>query len=221
VAGVDTPDAGTVTWGSESLLDLLPRHRARLLAYLPQQAVLAWDLRVEQVVALGRLPHLAFWQASDASHPAVRSALQSLSIDHLVGRMWRELSGGERQLVAIARLLASQAPVLLLDEPFASLDPAWQLMLAEKMRDWVKEGLTILVICHDVPLASRFADKLMVMQGGRLIAEGKAQDVLAPSQLEKIYGVSAIPVTHEGMACILPWSHIGGIQRKAGGSSPG
>ncbi len=182
------PASGTVTLGGERLAALPPRARALAVAYVPQEHEIAWPIAVRELVRLGRLPHRRP-PAEDAA--AVEAALAHMDIAGLADRPATELSGGERCRALIARALAQAAPLLLLDEPTAGLDPAHSLALMAMLRALVAGGHGALVSLHDLALAARWCDRLLLLDRGRIVADGPPLEVLTPARLADVYGVTA------------------------------
>lgn len=175
-------------------LSALPRAQiARRIAYLPQGQTLHWPLSVERLVALGRLPHLApFSRIAAADRVAVREAMAIAEVAHLADRTATELSGGERARVLLARALAVGAPALVADEPLASLDPAHQLQVMEILRARADRGALVIAVLHDLSIAARYCDRLLLLESGRLAADGPPPNVLTPDLLATVYGVTAL-----------------------------
>jgi iron complex transport system ATP-binding protein len=167
---------------------------ARRLAVVPGQTVVAFPMRVEELVALGRVPHehpLLGPRAVDRA--AVSNAIERVGIGHLRGRDVRELSLGERQLVVLAMTIAQGARLLLLDEPTVHLDLRHQVAVMELLRDLaVRDGVTVLAVLHDLALASHFFPRLMLLNEGRLVADGSPPDVLTPARIRDVYGVDPV-----------------------------
>jgi iron complex transport system ATP-binding protein len=199
------PATGHIVLQGRALATYSPQARAQRIAYLPQGHVFHWPVPVAAVVALGRHPHAdLFARASDSDRAAVRRALDAAGIADLAERTISTLSGGERARVALARALASEAPVLLADEPTASLDPRHQLVVMSLLREAARNG-AVLAVVHDLLLAARFADRVVVMDKGRLVADGPAADVLATSQVADVFGVDTVTVTAGDGALTIPW----------------
>lgn len=181
---------GEISFSGRPLGDLAPAARARLLAYLPQGHTVHWPMRVEDIVALGRLPYQRALQKPGAEDTAiVNAAIASTELNAFLGRSFDTLSGGEQARVMLARALAGRAPLLLADEPTASLDPYHQLHVLELMRDHVKRGHTIIAVLHDLQLANQFADRIIVLNRGQIAADGPPDAVLTTERLETIYRV--------------------------------
>ena len=187
-----TPTDGAITLGGRALGALSDRERARQVAYLPQGHVFYWPMPVAAIVMLGRAPHAdPFSSTSAQDRAAVEHALVTTETMEFSERAVTTLSGGERARVALARALATQAPVLLADEPTAALDPRHQLTAMELLRKAARGGNAILAIMHDLSLAARFADRVLVMDHGALVADGPPAQALAPERLASVFGIEA------------------------------
>jgi iron complex transport system ATP-binding protein len=164
--------------------------RARRISYLEQDGTIAWPLPVREIVALGRLPFgasLGRRSATDAA--AVARALDACGLAGLASRSATELSGGERARVLLARALASDAPVLLLDEPVAALDPAWALSVMERLRAESRRGRAVVAVMHDLTLALRYAGRALLFDGGGVFADGAPLELLKSGVLGAAFGV--------------------------------
>ncbi|MEM1118732.1 MAG: ABC transporter ATP-binding protein [Bacteroidota bacterium] len=169
-----------------------PRERARAVALVRQQADLAVDFTVAEVVAFGRAPHLGWTEAlRPADRDRVEGALDALDLSALAGRPVTQLSGGEQQRTLLAQALAQDAPLLLLDEPTAHLDVRHQLDLMARVAALSASGKTVVAAVHDLELAARFADRLWVLDGGGLRADGTPEAVLTAELLHDVFGVEA------------------------------
>lgn len=186
LAGLIGSSAGQVTLAGRDVARLPRRERARAIGYLPQQGNVAWNMPARDVVALGRLPHDA-GVAADAA--AIEAALAATDTTAFADRPVGELSGGERARVLLARVLAGEPDWLLADEPLASLDPAHQLDLLDRLRDQAAAGKGVVVVLHDLAQAARVADDAVLMAGGRVVASGAAGDVLTADRLGALFGV--------------------------------
>ena len=185
------------------------RARARTLAYLPQGHIAHWPLTVRRLVELGRLPHLAPWHAPTAADRlAVEAAMQRTDVAELAERSFDSLSGGERARTMLARVLAVEAPLVLADEPVAALDPYHQLRVMELLRDYADSGAAVVVVLHDLTLAARFCDALLLLHQGSLLAQGPAAAVLSSAHLAEAYRVAALHGEHEGQRYVLPWRRL-------------
>ncbi|MFC5585552.1 ABC transporter ATP-binding protein [Nitratireductor kimnyeongensis] len=183
---------GTMRLGEHDLATIGPAARARLIAYLPQQRTIGWRLPVRDLVALGRLPWRAFGQRPNArDEAAIARAMTMADIASLAHRVATELSGGEQARVLMARAIAQDTPLLMADEPASGLDVAHQITLMQSLKRLAVEGRTVLVSLHDLTLAARWCDKVMLLDEGRLAALGGPETVLSDENLAMIYGVTA------------------------------
>lgn len=200
------PFQGVVRIQGRALASFNRREKARTLAYLPQGQIAHWPLTVRRLVELGRLPHLAPWQPpAAADRLAVEAALQRTGIAELAERSFDTLSGGERARALLARVLAVEAPLVLADEPVASLDPFHQLQVMELLRDYADSGAAVIVVLHDLTLAARFCDAVLLLREGTLIAHGSPQTVLSAAHLAEAYRVTALHGEQDGQYYVLPW----------------
>jgi iron complex transport system ATP-binding protein len=188
---------------------LSPRSRAAALAYLPQQAGAAWPLRVERLVALGRLPHLDPWRRpgpEDAA--AIARALAATGCTALAARPVNELSGGERARVMLARALATEPEILLADEPVSGLDPHHRLQVIELLRDRADAGHAVVAVLHDLSLAARYCDRVTVIADGRVAADGPPAAMLTPGLMRSVFRVEALIETRAEGLLVLPWAQL-------------
>ena len=176
---------GRALLGGSEVRALTPRARAEAAAYLPQERRIAWNLPAIQVAALGA-PFLAGSEALDRA----RAVLAEVDAAHLADRGVADMSGGERARVLLARAFVSQAPALLADEPAAGLDPDAQLMVMERLRDRARSGQAVLVSLHDLTLAARYADRVVVLEQGGNAADGPPLKALSPEVLKRVFGLS-------------------------------
>lgn len=190
-AGLLRPATGTVELGGDRVDRLDRMAVARRLAVVPQLPVLPFATTVEEVVALGRLPHehpVRGMRPGDRA--AVAAAIERVGVGHLLGRDARELSLGERQLVLLAMAVAQEAPVLVLDEPTVHLDLRHQVEVMDLVGDLnARDGTTILAVLHDLGLAAHFFPRLILLDRGRIVADGSPGEVLAPDRIREVFGV--------------------------------
>jgi iron complex transport system ATP-binding protein len=181
---------GAALLGGQPLARLPRRVIARRIAYIPQDTHLDFAFTVREIVLTGRHPHLGRFEVAGArDHAAVEEAMRRADVLHLAERLVTELSGGERQRVLIARGLATEADILLLDEPTANLDVAHALDVLGLCRELASEGKTIVAALHDLNLAARFADEIALLERGRVVAHGTADSVLQNELLNRVFGV--------------------------------
>jgi iron complex transport system ATP-binding protein len=192
------PRAGVVLVDGRDVWRLSTREAARQIGLVPQGEPLDWPLSVEEVVALGRAPHRGwFLPLSERDRAVVDDALRQTGLSGLRDRPVTSLSGGERQRVLIARALAQEPTVLLLDEPTAHLDLRYQGAVLELVRQLAHErGLTVIVSLHDLNLVALYADRVALLADGRLLAEGTPEAVFTPENLRRAYGVAVIVTRH-------------------------
>lgn len=183
LAGLLDPAEGAVLLEGRTLADISPRERAQAVGYLPQAPEIAWDVAVENLVALGRLP----WR--DRGADAVEAALSALSLQDLRHRPASRLSGGERARVLLARVLAGCPRWILADEPLAALDLAHQLSLIAHFKSCALAGQGVVVVLHDLALAMNHADRVLVLDRGQMVAHGPSGDTLAPDMIARVWGV--------------------------------
>jgi len=206
IAGV-VPHSGRILVDGSPLTARSSRRRAQLVAYVPQSPVLPSGMTGAEYVLLGRNPFVThFGRESELDHSMVDDVIERLDLATLATRDVDTLSGGERQRLVIARAIAQEAPILLLDEPTAALDIGHQqqaLALVDKLRR--EHGLTVLSAMHDLTLAGIYSDRLILMHAGHVVAQGPAQDVLRPETLGEFYGVSVrVHREEDGTIIVVP-----------------
>jgi iron complex transport system ATP-binding protein len=200
------PDRGSVEIGGRPLEAWSRRELARRVAVVPQQTLVPFPFTVAEVVLMGRAPHQPFLGFDSPGDVAIAArALDRLGIAHLAERSVLGLSGGERQLALVARALAQEAELLLLDEPTAFLDLEHRLAVLELVRERSREGKSALVVSHDLALAARFCDRIAILSGGRVLAAGAPRDVLDPPRLREAFGIEADVVSApDGSPLVVP-----------------
>lgn len=198
ITGALRPRAGSIHIDGRPRRDYGRRDLARRLALVPQELEVAFDFTVEELVLLGRAPHVGWLRGPTArDRDGALQAMRAVGIDALAARSYRQLSGGERQRVSLAMALAQEPRILLLDEPTHNLDLAQQMAFFTVLRRLTAQrGLTVLAVIHDVNLAALTCDRLMMLQGGRLIADGSPATVVTEDNLRRCYGVEALVRPH-------------------------
>ena len=204
------PSTGSIEIDGDRLSSLSLRERARRFGYLPQGHHVHWPLPAKDVVALGRYPHGATDPArlSPRDEQAVLSTMQATNVVGFAERPVTELSGGERSRVALARVLAVEAPVVLADEPIASLDPRYQIDVMINLRSAADRGVLVVVVTHDLGLAARFSDTVLVLSDGRLVAQGKPEQALSEQIMADVFRISAYRADYRNETVILPWAGV-------------
>jgi iron complex transport system ATP-binding protein len=198
------PCEGQLSLQGKRLDSLSPRERAMGLAWLAQDETGALDMRVEEVVMLGRLPRLGLWGAvSEVDHQACHQAMQQTQTLDFAQHSLGQLSAGQQQRVRLARALATQASVLLLDEPLSNLDPQHQLDWIEVIRAQVQRGVTVLTVLHELPMAL-LADEMVLMRSGAIVYRGACADPSTHRALEAVFDQRIRILPLEGQWAVLP-----------------
>ena len=182
--GLQVLSAGASHLGGEAPRALSPAELARRVAYLPQDRRLAWNLTAERAASLG-----AINEPPDRAGRIAQEALEKVGLAHLAGRAVFDMSGGERARVLLARLFATRAPLLLADEPTAGLDPDAQLLILDLLRVEAGKGGAVVLTLHDLGLAARACDRLLVLQNGVAVSEGSPRQALSPTVLAEVFGL--------------------------------
>jgi iron complex transport system ATP-binding protein len=208
LAGLDTPTAGRIEFDGRAISGIERATRARLVSYLPQAASAFWPLTGRDLVTLGRLPHGADLTRplSPADAEAVARAIERVGGVGLAGRPIDLMSQGERARMMLARTLATQADVLLADEPVANLDPAYALDAMSILRAEAARGACVVVSLHDLGLAARFAARIVVLANGRVAADGEPAVALRHEVIDAAYGVGFRSVVVDGVVQPVAWS---------------
>ncbi len=197
--GALQPDAGSIEYDGGPMDGWDRRELARRVGVVPQSEELVFPLTVRELVAMGRYPHLGPWHGErTADRSAVGSALARCDVVDLAARPMGTLSGGERQRARLARALAQEPDTLVLDEPTASLDIAHEMGIFELLRGLADSGVTILMVTHNLNVAARYADRLLLMDRGRPVAEGTPAHVFTAETLEAVYRWPITVSRHRG-----------------------
>jgi iron complex transport system ATP-binding protein len=201
LARVFQPQKGTIEILGESLSGLSQLDVAKRVALVPQETLQVFPFTISEMVLMGRSPHhqgWGGWHWEDSQDWAVaQNAMEELDVAHLGNRLVTEVSGGERQRAVIARALVQEPQLLLLDEPTAFLDLHHQLDIARIIKRLNRErGLTVILVSHDLNLASQYCDQVLLLNQGRLAAMGSPQTVIKPEVLERVYGCSVLVDRH-------------------------
>ena len=209
VAHLLTPVSGTVYCDGRPLDDYPAAERARRIAYLAQGAEVHWPMTAEKLVALGRLPYRSSRERlSSTDQEAVESAMRATDIVAFRDRTLATLSGGERMRVLLARALAVEAPILLTDEPIAALDPFHQLQVMEVLRQAAQQGKAVVAVLHDLALAARFCDRLLLMHRGAVLAAGPPRSVLNERNLQTAFSVGFVRGRHAEQEFVIAWDRL-------------
>ncbi|MDG2242843.1 MAG: ABC transporter ATP-binding protein [Rhodospirillaceae bacterium] len=209
MAGLLPATSGTLNLDSKQLsawpLDVL----AQKIGYLSQSRAVHWPVTVDRLLYLGRLPHRSPWGGvSEKDQEAIDTALTLTDVKGLRTRAVTNLSGGELARVLLARVLAGEPQIVLADEPVSGLDPGHRLQVLSGLKKMSNDGRLVIVVLHDLTLASRFCDRLILLNEGRVAADGTPTDVLTKKALAAVYGVEAVTVSQGDDIAVLPWSYV-------------
>ena len=186
--GALEPDHGEVRYDGRPVTRWSRRELARRVGVVPQSEELVFPLTVRELVGMGRYPHLGSWRAEGAGdRAAVRRALETCDVAPLAARAMGTLSGGERQRARVARALAQEPDTLVLDEPTASLDISHEMGIFELLRGLADDGVTVVMVTHNLNVAARYADRMLLLDRGRPAAEGDAAAVFTRDTLQRVY----------------------------------
>jgi len=201
LAGLDRPQDGGVMLDGHDIHKQTAAQRARAIGYHPQQAALHWPMSVAAVVALGRYAHgVSLETLREQDHSAIAAAITRCGLAALTERRADELSGGELARVHIARLLAGEHRLLLADEPIANLDPRFQLEILQALRSHARLRGGAIVVLHDLNIAARHCDRLLLMADGRRVIEGAPRDVLTAARIAEVFAVAPEYFRESGIA---------------------
>ncbi|WP_299193161.1 ABC transporter ATP-binding protein [uncultured Erythrobacter sp.] len=197
LAGLLAPAAGSVSLGGESLAAIAPRERAMQIGYLPQAAEVAWDVAVENLVALGRMPH------RDRGTEPVEAAIDIMDLGNLRKRPASRLSGGEKSRALLARVLAGEPDWILADEPLAALDLGHQITLIDHLKSCAAAGTGVVIVLHDLAMAMNHADRVLVLREGRLVADAPPATALSHEVIANGWGVDAVWLGEPGRQALV------------------
>ncbi len=201
---------GSILLDDREIERLSRQEIARMIGYVPQSSSTPLATTVFDTVLMGRRPHIS-WRVSDYDLDQVADILELLHLDHLAMRDFSQLSGGQKQKVLIARALAQEPEVLLLDEPTSSLDMRHQLEVMETISSLVKEKrISAVMAIHDLNLASRFSDKLVMLKDGKVYAAGSPDELINEGNISRIYGIEAVVMRSLDKPCIVPLRSLNG-----------
>lgn len=197
ITGMITPDTGTVEIAGEGITDFSSRERSRTIAVVPQETSVAFDFAVKDVISMGRTPYVGrFGGSAPADTAAVNRAMERTAVAQFADRPISEISGGERQRVLLARAIAQDTPILLLDEPTASLDINHQIRTLDLVAELVAEGKTVVAAIHDLNLAARYCDELLLLDAGHAVARGTPESVLTAETVEQTFAIQSVVETN-------------------------
>ena len=208
LAGIPVP-GDRVAWDGRPIAAIGDRERARTIAFLPQSPEAGWPIAVRELVALGRLPHRRFGERQGpADAEAVERAMQQTDVATLRDRPIDRVSGGERTRAHLARAFAVDAPVLLVDEPVASLDPYHQLTVMRLLGNYRDAGRLVVAVLHDLNLALAHCTRILLMDAGEIVVDGEPKTAIDAARLERHYRIRAWTAEHEGRPIAVPWEII-------------
>ncbi|AGB01901.1 ABC transporter ATP-binding protein [Methanoregula formicica] len=205
IAGVHSQTSGSIGIDGTDIRKIDPIELAKCIGYVPQHFTYTLYSTVFETVLLGRRQHIK-WSVSDEELSRVQHSLEALEMEHMAGSYMDQLSGGERQKVFIARALAQDPKLFLFDEPTSALDIRYQIEVMETMREITWErGAGMIIAVHDLNLAYRYADTVVVLHGGKMAGYGKPQEILTPECIRKVYGVDAFVIENEQGKFLVPF----------------
>uniref|UniRef100_UPI00351B6578 ABC transporter ATP-binding protein n=1 Tax=Endozoicomonas sp. Mp262 TaxID=2919499 RepID=UPI00351B6578 len=207
LARLHKPDSGEAAVDGKRVWNMKPAVAAKHIALLPQSPIAPEGITVRGLVQYGRHPHQGlFWQWTDADEQAVRQALVATGMEHLAARKLSQLSGGQQQRCWLATVLAQETPLVLLDEPTSMLDMGHQTEVLSLVRELAKTGRSFVIVLHDLIAAARYADILIAMRDGKLVAQGKPSDIVTSELVRQLYDVDAdvLKAPADGAPVVVP-----------------
>ena len=202
------PQCGSILLDGQEIKKMSRLELAKKIGYIPQSGHHSFPATVFDVVLLGRRPHIG-WRSSEKDEEKVLDVLQMLNIEDLAMRDINEISGGQQQKVFMARALVQEPDVLLLDEPTSNLDIKHQLDVMDAIKNLVREkGISAIMAIHDLNLGSRYADRILMLNGGTIVGAGNPSSVLTPENIRHVYGVEAVVKIEAGRPYIVPISPV-------------
>lgn len=206
ILGLHDAVSGDIIIDGQNLHDYDLKARAKKMAYAAQGAPVHWPLNVETIVGLGRIPHLNPWQKlTEQDQAAINDALEKTDTVSLKSRQATSLSGGERARVLLARVLATEAPFILADEPVAALDPSHQLQVMDILKGLTRDGGSVLIAMHDLNHALRYCDRLILLDDGKVVGQDTPEIILSDDNLLNVFGVTATRWSDNGESFIVPF----------------
>ena len=206
MAGLISPSAGQIEFSALPLHTMPLKDRARHISYLAQAMECSWPLTTEQVVMMGRIPHLSpFRKPEQCDYDACNNAMHDTGCEAFRTRSVLELSGGERARVLLARALATRPQLLLADEPVSGLDPYHQHSILHMFSARAAEGMAVVTVLHDLLLASRYCSSVVILHKGELLAAGSPQEVLTPAIVKQVFGMELGYAELQGKRLPLPY----------------
>ena len=202
LARINEPHSGTLQLLDKPYQEIELLAFAKQVAYLEQNAPVNWPLLVEKVIELGRSPYqISYAKLSEADDAAIKKAIDATGIGHLLGRVISSLSQGEKMLVAISRIFSLEPKLILADEPTAALDPYHQLLIMEllQLHTKSKQDHAAVIVLHDLSLAARFCDKLLLMHKGKIVSSGSIDSVLSDENLREYYKINCYSDFQQGL----------------------
>ncbi|MDO4763293.1 MAG: ABC transporter ATP-binding protein [Flavobacteriaceae bacterium] len=182
-----SPNKGKIKVEGQNIAEISYTEMAKKIAYVPQYETKVSGVKVFDMVLSGRMPYMA-WKPSDKDYQRVSDVMEILGISHLSMRDFNELSGGQQQMVYVARAIVQETPIILLDEPTNNLDVKYQIEIMELLKSLSNQGKTIMITLHDINLALQYCNQFLLLKSGKVFAQGK-KDVISVENLENLYGV--------------------------------